>query len=281
MKKWILIGLLTVSLTGVVGCSSSASDDINNDSEVVVYENGRNADESVVRLATTTSVDNTGVLQVLEADFEDKTDYELEYVAVGSGAAMQMGRDGEVDGLLVHSKDAEEELVNDGISLGRNPLMYNFFEIVGPEPLESTTYDDVINEIKEKKLFVSRGDQSGTHTKELAMWGDELPANYLETGKGMLDTLLVADEVGGYTLTDDATFISNADKFDLVECYKDEEHFKNTYSYHVINPELNDYINYEGSQAFLEYLLLPETQEIIANYGQEEYGKPLYTLTNE
>ncbi len=158
--------------------------------------------------------------------------------------------------------------------------MYNYFEIVGAEPLIATDYEGVLDEIRESKTFVSRGDESGTHVKELAMWGDNLPVDYIETGKGMLDTLVVTDEMRGYTLTDDATFIVHQNELDLVEIYKDDEFFKNEYSFHCMNPDLNQYVNNEGAEVFKEYLLSDETLDLIASFGVEEYGKALYTLSN-
>ncbi len=235
---------------------------------------------TILRIATTTSLDNTGLLAELEADFESKYPYDVEYTVVGSGAAIEAGSKGEADGIFVHSKKAEEELVAAGTSLGRNTFMYNYFEIVGIEPLQSNKYEDILNEIRESKTFVSRGDESGTDVKEKAMWGDNLPKDYVETGKGMLDTLIMTEELGGYTFTDDATFIANQDKFNLVEIYKDDS-FKNEYSFHLMNPELNDYVNAEGAKDFLTYLQTPETQEIIAHFGEEEFGKPLFTMINQ
>lgn len=232
-------------------------------------------------IATTTSIYNTGLLDELEVQFEDKYNYDVEYIAVGSGAAMEMARNGEADGVFVHSKESEEQLVADGISLGRNPIMYNYFEIVGPEKLEATEFDDILDEIREDKLFISRADNSGTHVKELEMWGDELPKNYIETGKGMLDTLMEASEMQGYTLTDDGTFTAYQDDLDLVEVYRNDDFFKNEYSFHCINPDVNKYINADGAKAYLEFLESEETLEFIANYGEEEYGQPLYTLSNE
>ncbi len=234
---------------------------------------------TTLKIATTTSLYNTGLLDKLEEDFESKYNYDLEYLVQGSGAAMEMGEKGEADGIFVHSKTAEEELVEKAISLVRNKIMYNYFEIVGPEKLVSTEFEDVVEELRSDKLFVSRADESGTHVKELAMWDEQLPTNYVETGKGMLDTLVVASEMGGYTLTDDATFISHKNELNLVEVYKNDDFFKNEYSFHRINPEINEYINEKGAKDFNEYLLKNETLELISNYGLEEYGQSLYTLS--
>ncbi len=285
MKKLINIVLLTtiVSTILLIGCSSetksgnNAENTTDTPNETAVEQ----LDITILRIATTTSLDNTGLLSELEDDFEAKYPYDVEYLVVGSGAAIEAGQNGEADGIFVHSKKAEEELVESGASLGRNTFMYNYFEIVGTEPLQSTEYEDVLNEIRESKTFISRGDKSGTHVKELAMWGDNLPKDYIETGKGMLDTLIMTDELGGYTLTDDSTYIANKDKFELVEIYKEDEFFKNEYSYHCMNPELNEYVNAKGAEDFLTYLQSPKTQKLIAEFGTEEYGKPLFTLSQK
>lgn len=259
MKKIIIYTMLILSFATLTSCEK---------------------EKTILRISTTTSIYNTGLLDSLETEFESKYNFDVEYVAVGSGAAMEMARNGEADGVFVHSKDAELQLVEENISLGRNPIMYNYFEIVGPSQINETELEKVLDEIRYNQLFVSRADNSGTHVKELEMWGDELPVNYVETGKGMLDTLIVASEMQGYTLTDDGTYIAYKDDLELVEVYRDDEFFKNEYSFHCINPDLNEYINYEGAKAYLEFLKSEETLDFIANFGYEEYGQALYTLSN-
>lgn len=286
MKNLVICSCIITMSYSLVGCSNEPTtkneykyNELDKNSQDEIYINGSEANSDVVRLATTTSIDNTGILQELVADFEKTTNYSIEYVAVGSGSAMEMGRNGDVDAVFVHSESEEQQLVADNISLGRNPLMYNYFQFVGYEPLDSTEYEDVIEEIRNSKLFISRGDNSGTHVRELELWEGKLPKEYLETGVGMLDTLVITSELEGYTFTDTATYITNNDKFNLVECYTDKD-FKNIYSYHIINPELNDYINYEGAKAFLDYLKSKEAQELISVYGLGEYNVPLYELMN-
>lgn len=275
VTKVMLALMLTSSM--LVSCGSSST----NVDETTDVTTDTDTEVTTLTIATTTSLYNTGLLDELETDFEAKYPYDVEYIVVGSGAAIQSARDGECDGLFVHSEDAENQLVEDGVSLGRNPLMYDYFEIVGPAPLEATDLDGVLDEIRDNDLpFVSRGDQSGTHVKELAMWDGNLPSNYTETGKGMADTLMVANELQAYTLTDDGTFEKNQDNLDLEPVYQNDEFFKNTYSYHVINPNMNDYINYQGSQDFLAYLQSPETLDLISSFGADEFGEPFYTLVD-
>ncbi len=273
MKKFIGYGLLTVTML-LVGCTSQGKEETGG-------EKSDSEEIQTLRIATTTSLFSSGLLEDLEFIFESQYPYDVEFIVSGSGAAIEAGEKGEADGIFVHSKKAEEELVTSGSSLGRNTIMYNYFQIVGAEPLVATDYEGVLDEIRESKTFVSRGDDSGTHVKELAMWGDDLPLDYIETGKGMLDTLIVTSEMGGYTLTDDATFIAHQDELKLVEIYKNDEFFKNEYSYHCMNPELNKYVNYEGAEVFREFLLSDETLSFIAGFGLDEYGKALYTLSNK
>lgn len=297
IKATIILSFMAMTTLSITACSSGSSEEVSEetttqeevaeDSAEETTSEGKvdeetttedNSDDEVLTIATTTSLYSTGLLDELETDFESKYDYDVEYIVVGSGAAMEMARNGEVDGVFVHSKEAEEQLIEDGVSLGRNPIMYDYFEIVGPETLDATDLEGVLDEIRENKTFVSRGDDSGTNVKELDMWGDNLPKDYVETGKGMSDTLVVASEMQAYTLTDDGTFLVNEDDLDLVEVYKNDEFFKNEYSFHCVNPELNEYINADGAEAYLEYLQSDETLDLIANYGVEEYGKPFYTL---
>ncbi len=272
----VLAGIVSVSL---IGCGSSTDSVVENNDNAEIVDT-QDADRTVLRIATTTSLFNTGLLEELETDFESKYPYDIEYTVVGSGAAIEAGATGEADGIFVHSKADEEELVESGASLGRNTIMYNYFEIVGPEEIDATSFDETLDYIRENAKFVSRGDNSGTNVKELAMWGDNIPSDYVETGKGMYDTLVMADEMGAYTLTDDATFISHKEDFNnLIEVYKNDEFFKNEYSYHVINPDMNDYMNEEGATEFLNYLESDETLDYIARFGEEEYGQPLYFLS--
>lgn len=245
----------------------------------IIFVGCTSEEDNTLTIATTTSIYNTGLLDIIEEDFESKYNLDIEYIVVGSGKAIDMARNGEADGIFVHSKDAEIELVEEGVSEGRNTIMYNYFEIVGKDKLKSTYFDGVLDEIRKDKTFVSRGDNSGTHVKELEMWDGKLPTNYIETGKGMLDTLIMTSELGGYTLTDDATFISYEDKLDLTVVYKNDEFFKNEYSYHLINKDLSKYINEDGAKAYLDYLQTDETKSLISTYGVEKYGKPLYYLS--
>ncbi len=264
MKKVTLMFFITLII-----CSCNVTKDVNNSK----------IDSNILKIATTTSLYNSGLLDILKYDFEQKTNVEVEYIVVGSGAAMELAENGDVDGVFVHSKESEEMLVQKGVSLGRNTIMFNYFQIVGFEKLETNNFEHTLNDIRENKLFVSRADNSGTNVKELQMWGSDIPKQYVETGKGMLDTLIMTSELQGYTLTDDATFITNSDKFDLVEVYKNDEFFKNEYSYHSINPNINKYINNDASNKFLNYLKNEETLHLIESYGLESYGKSLYKLS--
>jgi tungstate transport system substrate-binding protein len=240
-------------------------------------------------LATTTSTNDSGLLEFILGDFTAKTGVEVKVVAVGTGKALQMGRDGEADILLVHAKADEEVLVEEGFGTERHDVMYNDFIIVGPSSdpvkLKETTNSDIILGLKAiydgKGTFVSRGDDSGTHKMELKLWekagitlGDE--DFYLSTGKGMGDVLTMASEVQGYTLTDRATYLSMRDNLDLDILLENDPQLFNQYGVIPVNPELNDMINGPAATLFMEWLLSDETQALIGTFGVEKFGMPLF-----
>jgi len=239
-------------------------------------------------LSTTTSTENSGLLDFILPVFTEKTGIEVKVVAVGTGKALQMGRDGEADVLLVHSKPDEEKFVAEGHGLERFDVMYNDYILVGPKDdpakVKDNAYNDIVgafNAIHDGKYtFVSRGDDSGTHKKELEFWkeiGVE-PAGdwYVSAGKGMGEVLKMADEMMGYTLSDRGTYLSMKDDLDLVIVTEGDERMFNQYGVIAVNPDKNDQINAEGAQAFVEWILSDETQELIKQFGVDEYGEPLF-----
>lgn len=237
-------------------------------------------------LATTTSTQDSGLLDEWIPMFEEDHPYSVKVVAVGSGAAMEMGRKGECDVMLVHSPAAEEELVAEGYAVDRRAVMHNDFVIVGPasDPAgvrESASAADAFAAIAAAgSRFISRGDESGTHTKELGVWkkaGIEPRGEwYLESGKGMGDTLRIASEEGAYTLSDRGTYLGMKDELDLVIiCEGDPALFNN---YHVmnVNPEKWPDVNYDGARAFNDFCVSARAQEFLNQFGVEEYGEPLF-----
>jgi tungstate transport system substrate-binding protein len=240
-----------------------------------------------VILATTTSTADTGLLDAMAPTFLEATGYTLKPIAVGSGAALELGERGEADVLLVHSPAAEEAFIADGYGIERRTVMYNDFVIVGPadDPAalaEAPDANDAMTRIANAQAtFISRGDDSGTHALERRLWeaagitpeGDW----YTESGTGMGDTLNIAGERGGYTLTDRGTYLTLQDRLGLAVLVEGDPALLNVYHVIMVNPENGRDIDEAAGRAFLEFLLLPETQEFIGEFGVEEFGEPLFT----
>jgi len=294
-KKFSLLFILLLVLSLiVVGCGSKEPaepeeplTEENNMEEGQATEEEPKAGGSII-LSTTTSTENSGLLDFILPDFTEKTGIEVKVVAVGTGKALQMGVDGEADVLLVHAKASEEEFVAEGHGLERFDVMYNDYILVGPADDPAKIKDQANSNIVDAfKLlhegghtFVSRGDDSGTHKKELELWGEAglepEGAWYVSAGKGMGDVLQMADEMQGYTLADRATYLSMRDNLELVIVTEGDERLFNQYGVIAVNPEKNDQINAEGAQAFIAWLLSDETQELISQFGVAEYGEPLF-----
>lgn len=237
-------------------------------------------------LATTTSTQDSGLLDVLVPRFEDESGLTVKVVAVGTGAALKMGREGNADVLLVHAPSAEHELMAAGHGSERLTVMHNDFVIVGPsgDPAGIAGMQraaDALAAIADRgALFVSRGDDSGTYKKETALWASAgiQPAGawYQETGQGMGATLRVASEKRGYTLTDRGTYLNLSDSLDLQVLVEGNAEFFNPYHVIVVNPEMHSAVNAEGARQFAEFLTSQETQETIAEYGVDRFGQPLF-----
>ncbi len=240
-----------------------------------------------VILATTTSTQDSGLLDVLVPLFEAKTGYHLKPIAVGSGAAIKLGEEGEADVLLVHSPADEEEFVAAGHGIDRHLVFYNDFVIVGPteDPagiIGSATASEAMSKIATfGSIFISRGDDSGTHKKELGLWkaaGIEPSGDwYIESGSGMGDTLNIASERDAYTLADRGTYLSLKSRLSLDVLVEGDSTLLNVYHVIAVNPDNYSTINQQGSEAFISFLLAPEVQAIIGEFGNEEFGQPLFT----
>lgn len=249
-------------------------------------------ENKVIRMSTTTSVNDSGLLPYLLPVFEKATGYTVEVQSAGTGAAIQKAVDGNADLILVHSKASEETFVNDGYGVERIPFMYNYFVVVGPadDPAgikDSVNAAEAFGKIAEAKAdFISRGDDSGTHKAELKIWGEAVPDAekdtwYVNAGQGMGACLTMASEKGAYCLTDKATFLSNKADLDLEIILSEGDDMKNTYSLIECNPEKLDGINTEGAKALIEWLTGEEASSLIAKYGEEEYGSALFYLIEE
>jgi tungstate transport system substrate-binding protein len=250
-------------------------------------ESGETAAAGVLMMATTTSTDNTGLLDYLQPLFLEETGIDLQWTAVGTGDAIQKGMDGEVDIVLVHSKAKEEEFVESGFGVERFQVMYNDFIIIGPKDGPVAATDDiesVFKQVKDEELtFVSRGDNSGTHNKETGIWDKlgiadyESNPNYVSAGAGMGDTINMTDEKGGYCLTDRGTWLAKkADYPDMVIICEGDANLLNQYGVIAVNPEKYPDLNNEAANTFIEWICSPEVQELIGAFGVEEYGEPLF-----
>lgn len=245
------------------------------------------AAEKRLRLSTTTSTENSGLLAALIPPFEARFGLQVDVIPVGTGKALKLAEGGDVDVTLVHAPELEEQFMKQGFGVNRRYVMYNDFVIVGPphDPAGIKNAPDAKSAFRRiaqtKDLFVSRGDRSGTHIKELNLWGKtglspSLPW-YLESGRGMGAVLIIADQKRAYTLTDRGTFLSFRQKLDLAVLVEGDPALFNPYHVIATNPERHPHVNYLGAMLLIGWLTSPEGQEVIAIFGTEEFGRPLFT----
>jgi tungstate transport system substrate-binding protein len=238
-------------------------------------------------LATTTSTQDSGLLDVLIPDFEQKTGYTVKTVAVGSGEAMKMGQQCNADVLLVHSPAAEKDFMSNNYGSDRRLVMHNDFVVVGPssDPAgikSSATAIDAFTKIANAQAaFITRGDASGTNAKELAIWksANITPEGdwYVESGQGMLASLQIASEKAAYTLSDRATFLANQSALQLEILVQGDTSLLNIYHVIVVNPANCPTVNNQGAIAFADYMVASATQTLIGSFGVEKFGQPLFT----
>jgi len=238
-------------------------------------------------LATTTSTQDSGLLDVLLPVFQEKTGYIVKTIAVGSGAAMTMGERGEADVLLVHAPESEVAFMEAGHGVDRRLVMHNDFVIVGPpdDPAGIKGLESAVEALEKiagsGSIFVSRGDNSGTDQLEKKLWSQSTvdPVGqqwYQETGQGMGATLTVADQKDAYTITDRATYLARQDTLNLDILVEGDPVLLNIYHVIQVNPEKHELINADGAKAFVEFMVSPEVQEMIRVFGVDKYGQPLF-----
>ena len=248
---------------------------------------GGNSGSSLI-LGATTSLQNTGLLDELVSAFENESGYSVTPVVAGSGQVLELARRGEIDVLITHSPDAENQLVADGDGVDRTPFLENLFIIVGPadDPADLSTAltpSQAFTRIADGGHdFISRGDQSGTHARELEIWAEAgiKPQGqpwYMESATGQGQNLLIASDRGAHTLVDSATFTVFHERTDMVPYVFEGERLRNRYAVTRVNPDTHSGLNSEAALALADFLTSPEWQLAILDFGRQEYGESLFT----
>jgi tungstate transport system substrate-binding protein len=237
-------------------------------------------------LATTTSTQDSGLLDVLVPAFEKESGYKVKVIAVGTGQALAMGEKGEADALLVHAPASEQKLVAAGVAVNYHQVMHNDFIIVGPkaDPAGIRGVKSALDAFKaiagKQSTFVSRGDDSGTDKMEKDLWSKASikPAApwYLSSGTGMGKTLSIASEKNGYTLTDRATYLAQKQNLSLEIMVEGDTPLLNIYHVAQVSPATFSKVNGPAGEAFVKYMLRPDTQKLIGSFGVDKYGQPLF-----
>jgi tungstate transport system substrate-binding protein len=271
MKRWLLAVICLAVVAGFLPASSSA-------------------EEKVLTMATTTSTDNTGLLDYLAPKYKEATGVELKWTATGTGKALKLGENCDVDVLMVHAPDAEKKFVADGFGVDRREFMYNDFVIIGPanDPagIKGKSVKDAMSLLEAKQaVFTSRGDNSGTNQKELELWkaaGLPVPEKqswYIQTGQGMLATINIAAERNGYTMTDRGTYIKYEDNLKgnppLKILVEGDAPLLNQYSVIAVNPKHCPKVKYDAAEQFINWVTGPDAQKLIKDF--KLMGKQLFT----
>lgn len=229
-----------------------------------------------LKMATTTSTDNSGLLAVLNPPFEKKYKVKLDVISVGTGKAIRLGKNGDVDLIFVHAPGAEKKFVNQGYGVEREPVMHNDFVIVGPEndPVGLKDANNIQQAMKllsdKKHIFISRGDDSGTHKKETNLWNlaSGVPTGnwYLAVGQGMGIVLRIADDKEAYTLTDRGTYLAYKDKMRLKVLFENDEALFNPYHVIMVNPKKHSHTKIDLARKYSEFIRGEEGQSLIRNF---------------
>ena len=291
----IFMTLLLVLSIALTACASTAPTTVPATEAVVSTEAPATQAPEVavpvnpnIILATTTSTQDSGLLDVLVPMFEEQTGYVVQTIAVGTGEALKMGEEGNADVLLVHAPSSEVTYMEGGFGKDRMLVMHNDYIIVGPagDPagIKGLGPKDAFLAIYNAGTpFVSRGDDSGTHKKEVSFWtkaavdpAAEKPEWFIETGQGMGASLTVASEKGAYILTDRATYLANKENIQLEILLEGNNALLNVYHVITVNPEKWPKVNYDGAIAFSKFITDPATQAVIAEFGLDKFGQPLF-----
>lgn len=270
MRRRLLVGFAWVAAVVLAGCGTG----------------GSAAVEKSLILATTTSTQDSGLLDELLPVFTRDSGWQVKTVAVGSGQAIELGRRGEADALLVHSPAAEEKFVAEGGAGSRRLVMHNDFVLLGPKAdpadIKGTSSAEAMKKIAAaEEVFVSRGDESGTHAKEKGLWSEAgaTPGGswYQSTGQGMGATLRVASEKAGYTLSDRATYLTQRGTLELEVLSEGDAGLLNVYHVIEITKKAGDRVRPDGAKAFADWIVAPPAQRLIGEFGKAKFGQPLFT----
>ena len=248
--------------------------------------NGAEVTQRTVILSTTTSTQDSGLLDVLIPLFEKQTGYSVKTISVGTGQALALAAKGDADVALVHAPSLEKQYVAEGKLLNRRLVMYNDFVIIGPkeDPAKARLAKSAVGALKAieqaKASFVSRGDNSGTHVLEKALWKsagiEPKGAWYIEAGQGMGATLGIANERNAYTITDRGTYLALGKRVSLPILIEGDKALLNIYSVMEVNPANGPRINSAGGKAFADFMVAPQTQNVIRSFGVEKFGQSLF-----
>lgn len=271
-KVWSVLVTVLLLLAVLTGCSEKPKTSTPANPELI--------------LATTTSTQDSGLLDVLIPVFEKQSGYKVKTVAVGTGQALALGEKGEADVLLVHAPEAEKKVVAKGAAVERKLVMHNDFILLGaandPAKLQGLKITEALQKLAaSKSVFVSRGDDSGTHKMELELWKKagvkaKGEAWYLEAGAGMGQTLKIADEKLGYTLSDRATYLAQQKNIKLQILVEGDASLLNIYHVMQVNKAMFGKVNADGAKAFSDFMLSPQGQKLIAEFGKDKYGQALF-----
>ncbi len=275
MNRYLANTLIILSMILTAGCTQSS-----------VPSAGPASGLQVLTLATTTSTQDSGLLDILLPLFREQTGIEVRVIAVGSGQALELGRRGDVDVLLTHAPEAEKEFVRDGFSRERIPVFHNDFVLLGPpgeilSKQSAASLDDALRRISSDNLpFVSRGDDSGTHRKEQQLWAsvgiEPQFSNYLSAGSGMARTLRVAQEKQAYVLADRGTFLVLRSELSLEVIVEGDSRLLNFYAVMAIDPVRHPHVHAEAADRFISFLKETSTRQTISEFGRTKYGQPLF-----
>ncbi|HCC69165.1 MAG TPA: tungsten ABC transporter substrate-binding protein, partial [Nitrospiraceae bacterium] len=241
--------------------------------------------ETRIRCASATSPQNSGLFDHILPIFEKRTGIKIDVIAVGTGAAFEIGKRGDADVVFAHSKDDELRLINEGYFVNRHDVMYNDFVIIGPsnDPAKIKGMTSALEAFKKiektRSRFISRGDNSGTHKKELSIWKKVAiqPKGrwYIEVGQGMEKTQRVANEKRAYTLTDRGTWLATKDRLDMIIVLEGDPILFNQYGVMVVNPEKHRHVKYKEAMQFVEWIVSKEGQQAIASF-RDKHGNQLF-----